>query len=195
MKRKNSIHSSRQKKFFPNTKIQTVFLILIGFFIGSPIAISILVSEKDVNKVIWGFPMIKALLVSYLAIILIAWYINKKRKISANLHFGFTKLYMLPLMLVLLFSFQLGLNLPFQKVCHHVFSLDAHNFSAELLFILVAALIMPVLEEILFRGIILKGLLTNYSPKKAIIFSAATFGVINLQTSMIPGAIFFGLLF
>ena len=184
-----------QKKFFPNTKIQTVLLILIGFILGSPFAISSLMYEEDVDKAIWGFPMTKALLFSYLAIILIAWYINKKRKLSADLDFRLTKLHMLPLILVVLFSFQLGLNLPFQKVCDNVFSLDTHISSTELLFILITILIMPVLEEILFRGFILKGILSTYSPKRAIIFSAAIFGVINLQYSMIPGAVCFGLLF
>jgi len=184
-----------QKKFFPNTKIQTVLMILIGFIIGSPLAISFLIYEEDVSKAIWGFPMTKALLVSYIAVILIAWFVNRKGKFSADLHFGLTKLYLLPLMLVVLCSFQVGLNLPFQKVCNTSFSLDTQIFSAELLFILVAVLITPFLEEILFRGIILKGLLITYSPKKAIVFSAAIFGVINLQLYMIPGAICFGLLF
>jgi len=184
-----------QKKFFPSTKIQTVLMILIGFIIGSPIAISFLMYEEDVDKAIWGFPMTKALLVSYMAVILIAWFVNRKRKLSADFHFGLTKLHLFPLILVVLFSFQLGLNLPFQRVCDTLFSLETHLFSYEFLFILVAVLIMPVLEEILFRGIILKGLLTTLSPKNAIIFSAAIYGVFNLQSSMIPGAICFGLLF
>ena len=107
-----------QKKFFPNTKIQTVLMILIGFIIGSPLAISFLIYEEEVNKAIGGFPMTKALLVSYIAVILIAWFVNRKGKFSADLHFGLTKLYLLPLMLVVLCSFQVGLNLPFQKVCN-----------------------------------------------------------------------------
>ena len=184
-----------QKKFFPNTKIQTVLMILIGFIIGSPMAISFLIYEEDVNKAIWGFPMTMALLVSYIAVILIAWLINRKRKFKADLHFELEKLNLFTLILVVLFSFQLGLNLPFQRVCDTLFSSETHIFSIELLFILVMVLIMPVLEEILFRGFILKGLLSNYSPKKAIIFSGTIFGIINLQPSMIPGAICFGLLF
>jgi hypothetical protein len=39
----------------------------------------------------------------------------------------------------------------------------------------------PLLEELLFRGIILDGLLKNYGPAKAIIASAVMFGVFHLN--------------
>jgi len=50
----------------------------------------------------------------------------------------------------------------------------------------------PILEEILFRGILLKGLLTSNSPKKAIIISSIIFGLIHGQPVMIAGAILLG---
>ncbi|MBN2596009.1 type II CAAX endopeptidase family protein [Labilibaculum sp.] len=50
----------------------------------------------------------------------------------------------------------------------------------------------PILEEFLMRGIVLDGLLRNYSPWKAIIWSSVFFGVIHLNpwqfiTAMIAG--------
>lgn len=50
----------------------------------------------------------------------------------------------------------------------------------------------PILEELLMRGIVLDGLLRNYSPWKAIIWSSVFFGVIHLNpwqfiTAMIAG--------
>jgi membrane protease YdiL (CAAX protease family) len=39
----------------------------------------------------------------------------------------------------------------------------------------------PIMEEILCRGILLKGLLKNYSPQKAILISAIFFGVMHLN--------------
>ncbi|WP_375769143.1 CPBP family intramembrane metalloprotease [Archangium gephyra] len=42
-------------------------------------------------------------------------------------------------------------------------------------------LLAPLLEELLFRGIILDGLLKNHSPAKAIAGSAVLFGVIHLN--------------
>lgn len=52
----------------------------------------------------------------------------------------------------------------------------------------------PILEEILMRGIVLNGLLRNYSPWKAIIWSSVFFGVIHLNpwqfvTAMIAGMV------
>lgn len=39
----------------------------------------------------------------------------------------------------------------------------------------------PILEELILRGIVLEGLLRNYSPWKAIVWSAVFFGVIHLN--------------
>ena len=39
----------------------------------------------------------------------------------------------------------------------------------------------PILEEFIFRGIVLDGLLKNYSPAKSIFFSALLFGLVHLN--------------
>lgn len=46
------------------------------------------------------------------------------------------------------------------------------------------ALCSPVIEEFLFRGLILRGFLLNYSKKTAIILSALIFGFIHLHLSV-----------
>ena len=51
----------------------------------------------------------------------------------------------------------------------------------------------PVLEEILFRGVILEGFLHNYRPRKAILLSALIFGGIHLNLVQIPGAFLVGI--
>ena len=55
------------------------------------------------------------------------------------------------------------------------------------------AIAAPILEELLFRGIILEGFLRNYSPQKAIIWSAVLFGAFHLNPWQAIGAIIFGL--
>jgi membrane protease YdiL (CAAX protease family) len=57
--------------------------------------------------------------------------------------------------------------------------------------IVVAA---PLLEEIFFRGVILEGLLKNYSPAKAIIWSAAIFAIAHLNPWQGVGAFLLGLI-
>jgi membrane protease YdiL (CAAX protease family) len=56
--------------------------------------------------------------------------------------------------------------------------------------IIIAA---PVLEEILWRGIVLKGLLKNYSPLKAILISAIFFSLMHLNPWQAFPAFFGGL--
>ena len=46
---------------------------------------------------------------------------------------------------------------------------------------LTVAIAAPILEELIFRGVILKGFLKRYNPTKAIIFSALLFGIAHLN--------------
>lgn len=48
-------------------------------------------------------------------------------------------------------------------------------------FVLVAVIIAPVVEEMLFRGVILKGFIKHYSPHRAIAVSALLFGIAHLN--------------
>lgn len=52
----------------------------------------------------------------------------------------------------------------------------------------------PILEEMLFRGIILDGFLHHYSPQKAIIWSSILFGLVHLNPWQFVAAFFGGLL-
>ncbi len=56
-----------------------------------------------------------------------------------------------------------------------------------------AVLFAPVLEEVLLRGILLRGLLTQYSPTKAIVWSAVIFGVMHLNPVQAVGGFVLGL--
>ncbi|MCO4294333.1 CPBP family intramembrane metalloprotease [Solitalea sp. MAHUQ-68] len=59
---------------------------------------------------------------------------------------------------------------------------------------LTICIMAPLFEEIIFRGIILKGLLQNYSPGKAIFYSAFVFGLIHFNPIQSVGAFLIGLL-
>jgi membrane protease YdiL (CAAX protease family) len=58
---------------------------------------------------------------------------------------------------------------------------------------LTIVVIAPLYEEWLYRGIILKGLLANYSPQKAILWSAVIFSVIHANPWQGVSAFFGGL--
>ena len=68
------------------------------------------------------------------------------------------------------------------------------QFTTDVFSIVTAVLLAPIFEEILCREIVLKGLLKNYPPNKAIFISASFFAILHLNPWQgIPA--FFGALF
>lgn len=61
--------------------------------------------------------------------------------------------------------------------------------------ILLAVVIAPITEELLFRGLILRGLLSRYSVRKSLIVSAILFGAIHVNPWQFVGTTIMGLLF
>ena len=59
----------------------------------------------------------------------------------------------------------------------------------------VIVLIIPTVEEMLFRGIILKGFLKNYPPFKAIVLSSLFFAIIHFNLTQLTTAFLTGLFF
>jgi uncharacterized protein len=53
-------------------------------------------------------------------------------------------------------------------------------------------IVAPITEEIVFRGIILRGLLLQHSPFSAIIASSVLFGAVHCNIYQVPGAFIFG---
>jgi membrane protease YdiL (CAAX protease family) len=60
---------------------------------------------------------------------------------------------------------------------------------------LFIVILIPVVEELLFRGLILRGFMIRYGVRKAIIGSAVLFGLIHLHPVQAAGAGLLGLLF
>ncbi len=60
---------------------------------------------------------------------------------------------------------------------------------------LAIAVVAPLAEESLFRGLVLNGLLRRYSPRKAIVASALLFGAFHLNPWQFVGGTVAGLLF
>jgi membrane protease YdiL (CAAX protease family) len=59
---------------------------------------------------------------------------------------------------------------------------------------LTIAIAAPILEELIFRGVILKRFLQNYSPTTAILLSATIFGIAHLNPWQFIGAFAIGIL-
>lgn len=61
--------------------------------------------------------------------------------------------------------------------------------------VLALVIVAPLTEEILFRGLILRGFLQRYSPGKAMLVSSLLFGAFHLNPWQFGGATMVGLLF
>ena len=79
----------------------------------------------------------------------------------------------------------------FQDIFHESFGKKTSYLSA----LFGAVVIAPLTEEILFRGIILKGLLAHGSQNRAIVWSAVLFGLMHLNPWQFPGSFILGLVF
>ena len=77
----------------------------------------------------------------------------------------------------------------FQDIFHQFFGKKTSYLSA----LFGAVVIAPLTEEIIDRGIILKGLLAHYTQNRAIVWSAILFGLFHLNPWQFPGSFVGGL--
>ena len=85
-------------------------------------------------------------------------------------------------------------NLPKGEIIEEIFrkmKLDFKEYPVPLF--LQIAIFAPVIEEVLFRGIILRGFLGNYKPKMAIFLSALFFGLVHMNVPQFVSAFTIGL--
>ena len=80
---------------------------------------------------------------------------------------------------------------PIPDWLHHSFQkLSSDKF----LFFTGSVVMAPVLEEIIFRGLLLGGLLLRYPKWQALLYSAILFSIVHLNPAQSFGAVFLGLL-
>lgn len=90
-----------------------------------------------------------------------------------------------PALIIALLGLQFGITMPLADLIpmpdalKEVFR-ELNEMNGVLSFISIA-IAAPVLEEFIFRGIVLEGLLRNYSPRKAILISSFLFGIVHLN--------------
>ena len=113
-----------------------------------------------------------------------------------DLSFGSGKI--MALIAIAMLAIQTGIILPIVNLIpmpELMKELFAHRFTnpnSPLSFLLLV-LIASIMEEWLFRGIILDGLLRTYTPAKSIILSSVLFGILHLNPWQFVGATLIGL--
>lgn len=156
---------------------------IIGLLIGCMLlTCPILLAESLIGKE-------ATFLVYYVASMGIALYVilsqRKKHTVETAFHFEIENPAIVPFVMVATLGLEFGVAVPLVSLIpvpdwliEYVIEMSQKNGFFSFLVIVVAA---PILEELLFRGIILDGFLKRYSPVKAILFSSFLFGFIHLN--------------
>lgn len=174
-----------KKKYFPTTIWETILLLLVAIMLTVPMIIAQLIFKLSVVTTS------NIMFVVHLLCVLVIFYIvNKRRNIPISFSLRIDKTIIVFLFIVGLY--QLAINTPLIIFTESFFELKAPfepSFSSVFMLIILA----PIIEEIIFRGIILKGFLMRYSATNAILLSSLIFAVIHLNIVQGINAFIFGL--
>lgn len=134
-----------------------------------------------------------------LAFIAGAWYLTQRRGLSNTAYewkSNFIPLIIIGLILTFSVSYIVGSMLTYLPGYEAMMDSYKAMFGdiEPMELILTVAVIGPICEEIIFRGVILEGLLKKYDANKAIFFSALIFSIIHLQPLQIIATFFVGLI-
>jgi uncharacterized protein len=130
--------------------------------------------------------------------LLLIWFLlRQKRKAAPDFQLSFRSVALRVYLLLLIVTLTTGiLSEPLMNLLHIPdFMGDSFKelYKEPIVSFLLIAVIAPVLEEIIFRGIVLDGLLKNEPVNKAVIQSALLFGIIHFNPAQAIGAFALGL--
>lgn len=179
-----------QNKQYPHNIIQSILSTLFIFMTAVPLflILNFINIPEDIKSSV-------LFIISVSGAIIIIHIHNKKKYAVVRHNFRLQDFSLLLLLIGATIVFIIGLYVPFNKTINTVFrTQDAiTNPFENLLFFAGAISIGPILEEILFRGMILRGLLTTKSPISAILISSLLFGVIHIKPIQIINGFILGL--
>lgn len=189
---------ANQEVAYPNIKATLVlfFILLLNSLI---VAIPIVVIDINLPN---NLPILKSLikLASYIIPLLLTinYAVRKSKKQQGYpLSINFNKIqgWLVPVIII----GALGMIIPLAQSSGWIPMPESARkffekiFTKDIFSIAMAVIAAPILEEIICRGIILKGLLKNYPSYKAILISAIFFSVIHLNPWQAIPAFFSGL--
>ena len=127
------------------------------------------------------------------------WIVFRKRKLEVSAWEWNNKFWvLLPISFIMVFSMSYLIGVLLEMLPNYDQMLEQYSEMFEgmnqTMLIIGGGLVGPICEEIIFRGIILKGLLKTYDYKKAILFSSVIFGVIHLVPIQVISAFFIGII-
>jgi membrane protease YdiL (CAAX protease family) len=127
-----------------------------------------------------------------ISLLFVIWFAWRYRKTTGDprLYYNRVPGLLLPVLVILTLAFAIFLDpltnlIPMPEIVEEMLAMLA---TRDLWTFTMVGITGPILEEVLFRGIILDGFLKRYNPKKAIFWSAFLFGLFHLNPwQFIPG--------
>ena len=177
------------KKLFPNTLLQILFLFSVGLMLCLPFYYIIKTFYSNWSPDSIATVIYVLLLFFYISLV---FFVNRKWQIAVVITWNWLSWSTICLIFFAIIGFRFGVEFPIFKLLS---TKPALRVPESMSFIIIsgALLLAPLLEEVLFRGMILKGLLTNIKPVWAVIFSALIFAVVHSSFPQMGSALFLGI--
>ncbi len=127
---------------------------------------------------------------------ILAHFLRKKETGVTEYNFGTASAKVMAFLVITIIAIQTGIVVPIVSLVpmpefmQEIFLEFAQKDG--LFFLITIVIAAPVIEELIFRGIILDGLLKRYSPVKSIILSSVLFGLVHLNPWQFIGALIVG---
>jgi membrane protease YdiL (CAAX protease family) len=163
------------KKYFPSTVLQSIGTLFVSILLTAPFYGIMFKYLKIISDEVQNTISFILMMLIFIAITCL---INKRRGADSKLNFNLKQPRLLTLMIPALIGLQIGIEIPMSKLLTYHFTLDySLQQTTSLTFLLGAVILAPLLEEIVFRGIILRGYLLTYSPKTAVFLASLLFAI------------------
>lgn len=183
---------------------QAILLLVLVFFLMIMLSIFVMILEEIVDFPFTKHPITLAF-INLIAVGLILMWGLKKAKASFKEVFSFKPVRMLLFLPIALTIIGVGILLSeLDNLLRTVLPIPSGiaDFITDLLLgqtslwgsFVVLVVVAPLIEELLFRGFILRGFLSHYSKRKAVLASAILFGAFHLNPWQFLGATIGGVL-
>ncbi len=165
--------------------------VIFAIFLAASIGIGLLIGQINELAGIQNLS-IGNFIGYHLSMLFVIWFAwrNVKSNVEKVFHFNKIPPILYPLLVIVTVSFAVSLDpvttlIPIPEKIQKIFDMlstrDVWTF-------IMVGITGPILEELLFRGLILDGFLNRYKPGKAIFWSAFLFGLFHLNPwQFIPG--------
>lgn len=172
--------------------IQLIFFMLIVFLFSY---ILVIIFENILNISLSSNPYI-SILITFLSEILTIFYAYKETNISYDKLLFLKRIPLILFMPIMILEIGTDiLSSEFSNIIQIFFNISSSNSIKNPVNILYSIFLTPLLEEILFRGFILKGFLKNYNKFTAIIMSSLFFALLHIKLNAVILAFISGILF